>query len=298
MADAFRFETVDANGLEFHCASCGPRDGPLILFLHGFPEYWAGWSHVMPILADRYHCVAPDQRGYNLSSRPQAVEDYALRHLVRDMAALADHYSPGGPFVLAGHDWGASVAYAYAMRHPDRLKGLVIANGVHPVPFQRALIEDEEQIAASQYFHLLRADKAERVLSEDGYRRLIDMFASFSGAEFMDDAMKTAYIDAWSQPGALTGMLNWYRASAIHVPVAGEEVDPSRAVEIDPEQVMVRVPHLLIHGLADRALKPSSFAGLERFAPELERVEIADTGHWVLHEKPEEVAEAIGKWLH
>src|SRR5690606_6379840 len=116
-----------------------------ILMLHGFPEYRAAWEKVMRRLADSFHVVAPDLRGYGLSSKPEGVETYRARHLVADVSALAEALSPGRPFVLAGHDWGASVAYAYAFAHPDRLSRLVIANGVHPACFQRAIFQDGEQ---------------------------------------------------------------------------------------------------------------------------------------------------------
>src|SRR5690606_22016802 len=117
------------------------------------------------------HLVAPDQRGFNLSSKPQGVDAYRAKHMVADLDSLAGVLSPDRPFVLAGHDWGASVAYAYAMAHPSRVSHLVIANGVHPFCFQRAIIEDEEQRAASQYINRLRAPEAEALLSDDGFRR-------------------------------------------------------------------------------------------------------------------------------
>ena len=293
----FAHEAVAVNGIELHCATCGMREAPLIIFLHGFPEYWAGWARVMPHFADRYFCVAPDQRGYNLSSSPAGVESYAVKHLVEDIRQLADHFSPGKRFVLAGHDWGASVAYAFAMFHPARLDRLVIANGVHPVPFQTALLTDDAQIEASQYFHLLRSPKAERVLSDDGFARLLKMLTGFSNVAFLDDKAREGYIAAWSQPGALTGMVNWYRASPIYVPEAGTTPDPALALKADPERMKIRMPHLLLHGVADRALRPASFEGLEAFAPRLDVVRFEDAGHWILHEKPGQVADAIGRWL-
>src|SRR5690606_18272097 len=148
-------------------------------------------------------------------SKPDGVDSYRVRHMVADLASLADALSPDRPFVLAGHDWGASVAYAYAMAHPARLSHLVIANGVHPVCFQRAIFRDEGQRGASQYINRLRAPDAEARLSEDGYRRLLRMIEGFSQASFMDEAMRKQYVEAWSRPGALTGMLNWYRASPL-----------------------------------------------------------------------------------
>src|SRR5690606_15256312 len=130
----------------------------------------------------------------------------------------ADSLSPGRPFALAGHDWGASVAYAYAFAHPQRVSHLVIANVVHPVCFQRAILEDEDQRKASQYINRLTAADAEARLAEDGHRRLLRMIEGFSHASFMDETLKAAYRDAWTRPGALTAMLNWYRAAPLIVP--------------------------------------------------------------------------------
>jgi len=295
--EAFEFSTHTANGIELHCAHLGDEAGLLFVFLHGFPEFWRGWSRVMPHFAASHHCVAPDQRGYNLSSRPDGVDAYRVGHLVEDLHGLAEALSPGKSFLLAGHDWGASVAYAYAMRHPDRLKGLVIANGVHPGPFQLALLNDAEQIAASQYIHFLRSERAEEVLSRDGYEKLTGMLGRFSNVPFLSEELQAAYIEAWSRPGALTGMLNWYRASPLYVPLGDETPDPSKALNLDPDVLAVRVPHLLVHGLADQALRPAAFAGLCDYADDLQVREIPGAGHWLLHERPDEVAALISEWI-
>ncbi len=293
----FRFDRAAVNGVELHYAACGDRDAPLMLFLHGFPEYWAGWKDVMPHFAATHFCVAPDQRGYNLSSKPEGVENYGARHLVKDLHGLTNLLSPDRPFVLAGHDWGASAAYAFAMRHGTRVERLVIANGVHPGPFQRALLNDAEQIEASQYFHLLRSDKAERVFGENGFARLFNMLEGFSDVSFLDKATRAAYGTAWAQPGALTGMINWYRASPIYVPEAGKPVDADKALAIDPDRLRIAMPHLLIYGTEDRALRPAAFEDIETFAPRTERHDVPGAGHWILHEKPDLVAGIMAGWL-
>ena len=154
----FTFQTFTCNGQSTHAALAGADDVPVMLMLHGFPEYWAAWADVAEHLAEDFRLVLPDQRGFNRSSKPPRVEDYDAKHLVADMVALIDQVSPDRPVVLCGHDWGASVAYALAMRHPDRVSRLIIANGVHPICFQRALYGDPAQREASQYMRLLRQD--------------------------------------------------------------------------------------------------------------------------------------------
>ena len=293
-----RFGENTAGGITLRYAAMGRSGAPLILMLHGFPEYWAGWRAVMERLADRYFLVAPDQRGYNLSSKPEGVENYRARHLVGDIAALADTLSPDQPFALAGHDWGASIAYAYAFTHPGRLTHLVIANGVHPACFQRAIFDDPDQRRASQYINWLRSSKAELKLPEDDFARMKRMLSGFSDTGWMDDAELRTYRAAWSEPGALTGMLNWYRASPVIVPEPGAATPPGKSVLDLPVGAMtVAAPHLVLWGEADVALLPSCLDGLDRYAPELAVKKIAGAGHWILHEKPDEVAAAIAGFV-
>ena len=170
-----RFATFESGDIELNYAACGSVEHPLIICLHGFPEYWAAWSAVMWELCDSFHVVAPDQRGVNLSFRPEGAEAYRAGNMVRDLAAFASHLSPGRPFILAGHDWGASIAYAYAFAHPERLTHLIVANGVHPVPFQRAILDDEAQRKASQYINLLRQPAAEGWLSNNDFAAMFNM---------------------------------------------------------------------------------------------------------------------------
>ena len=283
--------------IDMHYAAVGDPSKPLVICLHGFPEFWVAWRGVMEALSDRYYLVAPDQRGFNLSSKPEGVDSYRAKHMVADLASLADTLSPRRPFVLAGHDWGASVAYAYAFAHPDRLSSLVIANGVHPACFQRAINDDEEQRAASQYINRLRAADAEELMSEDGFRRLFNMLAGFSRTSWMTDAVKRDYLDAWQKPGALTAMLNWYRASPIDVPAPGEPAPASKVLDIPVEALAVKMPHLVVWGEADEALRPSCIDGLGTYAPDLTLRVVSGTGHWLLHERPDEVAALIRDFL-
>lgn len=287
------FMVFDTGAVTLNVAVAGERSNPLIVLLHGFPEFWAAWRDVMEDLSRDYFVVAPDQRGYNLSSKPDHVEAYRARHMVADLAALADHLSPGRPFALAGHDWGASVAYAYAFAHPQRLTCLIIANGVHPWCFQKAIHTDPAQRLASQYINKLREPATDRRLAEDGFRRTFRMIEGFSPADWLVADVRAAYLDAWSRPGAMTAMLNWYRASPIDVPEPGEAPRSTVLDTLPPETMSVRMPHLVVWGEADTALRPSCLEGLDRFAPDLSIEHVAGASHWILHEKPHEVAAAI-----
>ncbi|GIL03339.1 MAG: alpha/beta hydrolase [Alphaproteobacteria bacterium] len=291
-------ELIDCGAVSLHVVSNrapDPADDrrPAIVLLHGFPEYWAAWKPVLPPLAEDFLVIAPDQRGYNRSDAPPGAENYAVRHLAGDVLALADRLIGRRRFLLAGHDWGASVAYALAIGAPERLTGLIVVNGVHPVCFQRALIGDPYQARASQYIHWLRAPQAAARLAENGFARLLAMLERFSATPWLSEAERAAYVEAWSRPGRLEAMVNWYRASPLVVPRPDGAADEAPLADGTADRFGIRVPHLLIWGGRDTALRPSAHAGLEDFAPDLRRLDIADGDHWVIHSHGGRVADEI-----
>ena len=268
-------ETVEANGIRLHAASCG--DGPLMLFLHGFPEYWAMWRPMLEHFGARGYCaVAPDLRGYNLSDKPPAVDAYKAKHLMADVLALAAHYTKD-KFVLVAHDWGGAVAWGVAIAYPQRLAKLVMVNSPHPYLFWRELCNNPAQQRASEYMRFFRLPKAERVLSENGYARLLGSFSD------LDEGARQALIEAWSQPGALTGGLNYYRASPMYPPSA--EDPGAKKLQLKPEDFVVKVPTLVIWGERDTALLPGCLEGLEQVVPGVRVVRVPDATHWVARER-------------
>ncbi|MGB6118748.1 MAG: alpha/beta hydrolase [Mesorhizobium sp.] len=292
-----RFEKVSLGAVELNVALAGDPAARPIICLHGFPEYWAAWRDVMTDLARDFFVIVPDQRGYNLSTKPQGVDAYKGRALASDIVALAEHFAPGQRIALAGHDWGASVAYAVAMLFPERVSHLIIANGVHPVCFQRAIFDDPAQRAASQYINKLRDPATDQRLVEDGCRRAFRMIEGFSPAPWLIGEVRDGYREAWSQPGAMTAMLNWYRASPVIVPEPGAPAPRSTILNADPAAFQVRCPHLLLWGEADTALRPSCIEGLGEFAADLTVEHIEGATHWILHEKPAVVAGSMRRWL-
>lgn len=282
------------NGIRLHYVTAG--SGPLILFVHGFPEFWYAWKNQLEEFSRDHRAVALDMRGYNLSDKPTELKAYRPKQLVEDLRALIEHLR-GAPCTLVAHDWGGAVAWNFAARHPEYLSRLVIINAPHPIPFARALRNDPEQIAASQYMLLLRAAKAERVLSEDNYRRLAAMLAAFvdGPSPWPSEADLALYREAWAQPGALTGSLNYYRASPLHPPTA-EEPGPAE-LELNPADFTVNVPTLVIWGERDRALRPVLLDGLESVVPRLTVKRIPEGSHWVVHEHPDEVNGLIREFI-
>ena len=282
-------QTLRVNGIDLFVHSMGDPAAPLLLFLHGFPEHSGVWDEVLPAFATEFHAVAPDQRGYARSSKPEGVEAYRVKSLVRDVLAVGDQLSPNAAFAIVGHDWGASVAYATAIAAPNRISRLVVINGVHPGPFQRALVENEAQRQASSYMHYLRAPEAEARLSANGFERLLAMLSRFGPQPWLTPEKRAAYVEAWSAPGALTAMLNWYRASPLVVPQPGETVDPAKVMKLDPALLRIRMPHLVLWGMDDRALLPVSRATLADYCDDLTVREIAGADHWVVHQRTDVV---------
>ncbi|MFL6713134.1 MAG: alpha/beta fold hydrolase [Sulfurifustis sp.] len=282
------------NGLRLHYVSAGK--GPLILFVHGFPEFWYAWKNQLEAFGRDYRAVAPDMRGYNRSDKPADVKAYRAKHLVEDLRQLIDHLG-GRPCVMVAHDWGGAVAWSFAVAHPDYLSRLVIVNAPHPIPFARALKSNPEQIAASQYMLLLRDAKAERVLSEDNFRRLEGMLSTFGeGAEqWLSDDDRSRYREAWAQPGALTASLNYYRVSPLYPPVPGGTAE--HLPDLDPAAFTVNVPTLVIWGERDRALRPVLLDGLNDVVPNLRIERIPEGSHWVIHEQPERVNRLIREFI-
>ncbi|NOD62859.1 MULTISPECIES: alpha/beta fold hydrolase [unclassified Ruegeria] len=284
---------ADLNGQSFCLRTWGEPDAPPLLMLHGFPEYGGAWADLAPYLADRFYCIAPDQRGYGQSWCPEGVQDYTLSQLVSDMATLIETH--GAPFAVLGHDWGASVAYGLAMFRPDLVDRLIIANGVHPVPFQRAMAAGGAQSEASQYINQLRAPEAAQKLSENNFALLERFFRHGMGLDWLTESRMAEYRAEWARPGRLEAMLNWYRASPLVVAQPG--LPATDLPDLPLDRLHVRCPHLLLWGPDDKALLPEATEGLETFAPNLTRITIPGTDHWLHHQIPQDVAQAIQEWI-
>ncbi len=291
-------ETVTLPAGDFEVLVEGPRDAPLLLMLHGFPEHAGAWAPIARRLSDRFLCVAPNQRGYGRSPRPEAVEAYRISRLVGDALGVLDHFG-GRARAVIGHDWGASVAYALAISAPERMEALVIGNGVHPIPFQRELARGGAQSEASQYIEWLRAPEShEKLNAEPDMANMFRLFSAKMDTSWMTEADRAAYRAAWQGPGGVRGMVHWYRATPLKVAAPGKPIPEAELPAMDPEAMQVRVGHLLLWGLGDTALLPETREGLADLCPAgLTVKEWPDADHWIFHEKPDETAAAIRDFL-
>jgi pimeloyl-ACP methyl ester carboxylesterase len=267
-----------------------------MLFAHGFPEFWYEWHRQIQEFSRDHQAVAPDLRGYNLTEKPEAVESYRAKHLIEDLRQLAAHLG-AKKFTLVAHDWGGAVAWGFAIAYPELLDRLIIINAPHPGIFARLLHSNPEQQHASQYMRMFCTPQAEDNLSRDNYQALVDVVLTHGLKRgYFNDADKRAYLDAWSQPGALTGGLNYYRAGRFLPPPPGTAL-PETPLALDVSQFTVRVPTLVIWGERDTALVPANLDGLEEFVPDLTVRRIPDANHWVVHQKPELVNQYIREFL-
>lgn len=283
MACGHRF--LSANQLNLHMATAGPESGELVILLHGFPEFWYGWRHQIPFLAEAgYRVWAPDQRGYNISDKPIGVRAYALGHLASDVVALLDRAEVARAHVV-GHDWGAAVGWHVASNYPERVQSLVAINVPHPMVMRHHLLHDWRQLLRSWYMFLFQLPVIpEKLLSLRRYQDLIQGLVRSARADTWTREDLALYREAWAQPWAMHAMINWYRA-ALACPVHY------------PESLHLEMPVLVLWGMQDQFL--GAEMGQESAALCQGGVwkPIPQATHWVHHEEPALVNAAVGEWL-
>lgn len=283
------------NGTRLHYACSGERGKPLIMFVHGFPEFCYAWTAQLQEFGRDHFAVAPDLRGFNLSDMPAEVSAYKTRHIVEDLRQLAAELGYER-FVLVAHDWGGAVAWNLAIDHPELLSKMIIINSPHPWLFMQALSNDPAQIAASAYMNWLRVEGSEEKLEDNDFARMHGFFKgrhSTALPVWFDDAVRARYHGCWAR--GLRGAVNYYRATPLH------PADPSgsgaHTLQLDPERFRVRVPTLVIWGESDHALMTSLLDGLEQWVDELTIERIPDGSHWIIHEQPDRVNALVREFL-
>jgi pimeloyl-ACP methyl ester carboxylesterase len=264
---------ADSGGVKIYYVTQGK--GPLVVLIHGFPDFWYLWRDQMPALAKHFQVVAIDQRGYNLSDKPAKVEDYAVDKLVGDVAAVLKHFKQDKA-VLVGHDWGGIVAWSFAMTHPDQTDRLVILNCPHPKGLIRELANNPQQQENSQYARELQKPDAAAKLTPEllvGFRK-----------EGPEDRKK--YLEALGR-SSMEGMLNYYKANYPRPPYKDDRTFPP-----------VKCPVLLIHGLEDKYLLPGALNDTWKWVEkEVTLVTVPKAGHWVQRDAADLVTRRMVWWL-
>lgn len=298
------FQQPLAHGITLSCRAAGARGRPVMMFLHGFPEAAFVWDFLLEYFARAenggYRCVAPNLRGFELSSAPTEVSAYRPKHLVRDIAALIALETPchGGQLdCLVAHDWGGAVAWNLANQLPHLMRRLVIINSPHPGTFLRELRSNPTQQAASAYMNFLIRPDAEELLAQDDHRRLWEFLTHGKvGAdrpEWLSEEVKAQYQAVWR--AGLSGGCNLYRASPLRPPRAEDRA--AAAIDLPLGMLSVSLPTLVIWGMKDVALLPALIEGLDQYVEHLTLQTVADASHWIVHEQPQRIAHFIKTFL-
>ena len=285
MAHPLEYHRVPTNGLCLHVVQCGPPAGPLVVLLHGFPEFWYGWRHQLGALADAgFRVWAPDQRGYNLSDKPRRVRDYAIDQLAADVLGLLDAAGRQTAAVV-GHDWGAAVAWHLAAHFPRRIQRAAALNVPHPQVLAGALIRQPRQLLKSWYVFFFQLPWVpEALVRPRGWWAARRALRNSSRSGTFSDADLVLYQAAWARPGAMRGMINWYRAAGRF---AGRLGETGR----------VAVPLCIIWG-KDDAFLSANLARQSLAFCDAGRLTYLDATHWVQHEAAAEVNELLINFLH
>lgn len=273
--DAVKHDYADNNGVKIHYAALG--EGPLVVMIHGFPDFWYSWRHQMAALSDSYKCVALDLRGYNLSDKPKGDENYAVPNLLGDVAAVIKA-NGAEKAIIVGHDWGGAIAWQFAMHMPNMVERLVICNLPHPKGFGRELATNPEQQKNSAYARGFQQPGAETTLSAEG-------LASFVGKD--DPTVTARYIEAFKNSD-FSAMLAYYRVNYPREPYT----------QSDAPVIKINVPVLMFHGLKDTALGAKALNDTwEWLGSDLTLVTIPNADHWVHHDAPDLVSKNMRFWL-
>jgi epoxide hydrolase 4 len=267
---------LETNGIRLHVVQAGPKSGIPVVLLHGFPEFWYGWRKQIPALVDAgCRVIIPDQRGYNLSDKPKGIKSYRTDELVKDVVGLMDALEYQKVNVV-GHDWGAVVAWTLAYQHPERLQHLGILNVPHPLVMRRFLQRDLEQIRRSWYVFLFQIPwLPEAGMRAEDWRSAVRALRGSGLIHTFTNEDIEKYKEAWSQPGAITAMINWYRALRYQMNV--------------PKQMQIRVPTLMMWGMKDVALTHRMARPSMDHVDEGNLILIPDATHWVQLDAAEEV---------
>ncbi|MEP0191452.1 MAG: alpha/beta hydrolase [Erythrobacter sp.] len=285
-----------ANGMHLDVVDEGPLDAPALIFLHGFPESHRTWRHQIAHFSDRFRCIAPDQRGYRNSSKPQEADAYTPDKLIGDIFLLADALNIAN-FTIVGHDWGGAIAWGVALGGQHmRVERAVIANAPHPLLFQKLLYTHPGQRESSQYIRAFRDPANDALVKEHGLTGLLLKEVKWDRPGAMEPEERDALLRDWQNRDAAFGMLNYYRASPIDVPLMDAPFEvPSTFTA--PQLPKLTIPTLVIWAMDDLALPPENLDGLADIVDPLTVHQVPDCGHFVPWEAPDAVNSAMEAFL-
>lgn len=277
--------SLETNGIRLHAVLSGPADGPLVILLHGFPEFWYGWRHqIEPLAQAGFRVLAPDQRGYNLSDKPKGLKAYRLEALSQDVIGLL--YALGREKChLVGHDWGAAVAWHTAIQYPQYVTKLGILNVPHPQVMLNFIKHNPQQMLKSWYIGFFQIPGlADWLLSRRHHAAAVQLLAKSGKPGTFTDQDLLEYRKAYAQPGAMTSMIHWYRALLRYPPAA-------------PADYRLHMPTLILWGKQDLALSEAMAQPSAEMCDDVKLVLYEEATHWVQHNAAQEVSAALVEFL-
>lgn len=303
---AMKHHTADIENVNIHYVEAGSDSASnpsrqTIMFLHGFPEYWGTWHAQLEYFSNNYRVIAPDLPGYNLSDKPQDLSFFEVPNLIQFIAKFIQSVAPQEKVILVAHDWGGVLAWPIAAFFPHLIERLVILNAAHPSTFTREMIHNAEQRQKSEYIHELIASDAIDRLSANHHQYLKDKIFAGMRAGTLNETQRKMYQQVWAVPGAINGMLQYYRAMPQLAPSEKATGDTGKQV-INPTQmkiphIRITCPTLILWGEQDQAFVKENIDGVEEYVPDLRIKRFPDASHWLQHELPNEVNHEIADFL-
>ncbi|EGA90659.1 putative hydrolase [Planococcus donghaensis MPA1U2] len=284
--DNLSFRYIKTNGITLHTAVAGPEDGPLVILLHGFPEFWFGWKNQIQPLAEKgYQVVAPDQRGYNLSDKPEGIDYYTIDYLRDDVIGIIEFFHKKKAIII-GHDWGGAVAWHLAATRPEYVEKLIVLNIPHPRAMPRVFMKNPLQWMKSSYIAFFQLPNLpEKALGMREFKVMQRGIEKSSNPDAFSTSEIAQYKTAWSQSDALTAMLNWYRA-----------IRKGSFKQLAESKI--NVPVRIIWGLGDQFLSPMLAKESMSFCEEVNLAFVGEATHWIQHEQPEIVNHLIDQFIN
>ncbi|MFO7796743.1 MAG: alpha/beta fold hydrolase [Promethearchaeati archaeon] len=272
---------IKINDISLHVILVGPEDADPLILLHGFPDFWYGWKNILEGLKDDFRLIVPDLKGFNLSDKPEQVNDYDLKILVEDIKNLSEKLGLH-KFNLVGHDWGGLISWAFAEVNPHLLNKLIIINAPHYKIFRQKIKDNKKQRKASGYISQLIKEGSDELLKQNNFQMLrFSVFENARNKSAFSKEDKAMYLQAWSQPKVLETSVNYYRANRRYDDWTGK----------------IEVPTLVIIGMKDSYIKPIVYEGLSEFVSDLKVIKSKDSSHWIMHDDPDLVVSSIRDFI-
>lgn len=299
-----KHHTVDIENVNIHyveAVTSTNKAQQTMVFLHGFPEYWGTWHAQLDYFSKDYRVIAPDLPGYNLSDKPQQQSFFEVPNLIQFIAKFIQSVAPQDKVILVAHDWGGAIAWPLAAFFPHLVEKLVILNAAHPSIFTREMISNPQQRQKSEYIHELLAADGEQKLSQNHFQYLKDKIFAGMREGTLTESQRIAYESVWAQPGAVNGMLQYYRAMPQLAPsekASGNTNGPVvAATKMKIPNIRIDCPTLILWGEQDQAFVKENVVGVEEYVPNLQIKRFPNASHWLQHELPNQVNQEIDNFL-